>query len=116
MRTEMPSNILGCLILELNTGQPLYSQFFDDNLRKNPSIIPQRIRSKDLKMVHEMGKHMVFTALVTSEAPEVNQKLRAFKQRVEKAYPEGLQRGSGNFADYLILRDMVTEVFLEEDL
>ncbi|TFG13096.1 hypothetical protein EU537_07215 [Candidatus Thorarchaeota archaeon] len=113
---EMPSNILGCMILELNTGQPLYSHFFDDNLKENPSLIPQRIRSNDLKMVHQMGRHMVFTALVTYETPEVRQELRAFKQRVEEVYPEGLKRGSGTFADYVILQDMVTEIFRKEGL
>ncbi len=108
----MPSNILGCLILELNTGQPLYSHFFDADFKKNPSLIPEKIRSKELKMMHEIGKYMVFTALVTSEVPEVRQQLNAFKQRVERVYPEGLQRGSGNFADYLILQDIVKEIFV----
>jgi hypothetical protein len=100
------------MILELDTGQPLYSHFFDADIKKNPSSVPQKIRSKELKMMHELGKYMVFTALVTSEVPEIRQQLKAFKQQVERVYPEGLQRGGGNFADYLILQNMVKEIFV----
>lgn len=107
----MIPEVLGCLILDENTGQPLYSNFFDDELRKNPSEIPARIRSKELKLVHEMGLHAVYSALVRHETPKVREYLRAFKKRVEKTYPDGLRRGSGNFADMVILRNIVAEVF-----
>ncbi|TFG05019.1 hypothetical protein EU538_11775 [Candidatus Thorarchaeota archaeon] len=107
----MIPEVLGCLILDENTGQPLYSHFFDDELKKNPSEVPARIRSKELKLIHEMGKHAVYSALVTHETPKVKEYLKTFKERVEKTYPDGLKRGSGNFADMVILRNIVTEVF-----
>lgn len=109
----MIREVLGCLILDENTGQPLYSQFFDAELKKNPSKIPAKIKSKELKLVHEMGTHAVYSALVSHETPKVKKYLRAFKERVEKTYPDGLKRVSGNFADMLILQNIVTDVFGE---
>lgn len=111
--SEMIPNILGCIIAEEDTGIPLFSHFFDPVLKKNPSVIPQKIKSKEIKMVHEFGAHTVFTALVTHETPEVREYLRTFRTRVDKVYPDGLQRHRGNFADMLILQNIVKEVFVE---
>ncbi len=107
----MIPEVLGCLILDEDTGQPLYSYFFDEELKKNPSEIPARVRSRELTLVHEMGTYAVYSALVRHETPKVKEYLKAFKKRVEKTYPEGLKRGSGNFADMVILQNIVAEVF-----
>ncbi len=113
--SEMIPNILGCLILEEDTGLPLFSHFFDPALKKNPSVIQQKIKSKEIKRVHVFGVHTVFTALVTHETPEAEVKecLRTFKTKVDKVYPDELKRGSGKLADVLILQNIATEVFTE---
>lgn len=111
----MMPNILGCLILEEDTGLLLFSHFFDPALKKNTSVIPQKVKSKEIRMVHEFGAHTVFTALVTHETPEVREYLRTFKTRVDKVYPDGLQKRRGNFADILILQNIVAEVFVENE-
>ena len=107
------SNILACLILETDTGIPLYSHFFDKKLKANPNLVPQKIRSREIKMVHEMGRHTVFSALVTQETPDVREILKKFRARIEDVYKDGLKRGEGNFADFVILDNIVKEIFLE---
>ncbi|MHA2142029.1 MAG: hypothetical protein ACXADC_08280 [Candidatus Thorarchaeota archaeon] len=105
------SNILACLVLETDTGIPLYSHFFDKELNGNPNLVPQKIRSGEIKMMHEMGKHTVFSALVTNETPEVRPLLQRFRDRVEDVYKDGLKRGEGNFADFVILDNIAKEIF-----
>ncbi|MHA2066403.1 MAG: hypothetical protein ACXABY_18685 [Candidatus Thorarchaeota archaeon] len=105
------SNIHACLILEIDTGIPLYSHFFDRELKANPNSVPQKIRSGEIKMMHEMGKHTVFSALVTNETPEVRQLLKKFRERVEEVYKDGLKRGEGNFADFVILDNISKDIF-----
>jgi uncharacterized protein YneF (UPF0154 family) len=107
------SNILACLILEIDTGIPLYSHFFDKELKANPNLVPQKIRSGVIKMMHEMGKHTVFSALVTNETPDVRPLLQKFRAKVEEVYKEGLKRGKGNFADFVILDSIAKTIFLE---
>ncbi len=109
----MMLNILGCLILENDTGLMLYSYFFDPALKKNPSVVQQKMLSKEARMVHEFGENMAFTTLVTHETPEVREYLRTFRDRVEKIYPNGLKQRGRNFADTIILDGVVTEVFIE---
>jgi len=109
----MTPNILGCLILEADTGQSLYSYYFDDALKKNPAIIPQKVKSGQMRMVHEFGEHSVYTALVTHETPEVKEYLRTLRTRVDEVYPDGLSGRRGNFADTIILENIVIEVFVE---
>ncbi|MHA2043061.1 MAG: hypothetical protein ACW975_14500 [Candidatus Thorarchaeota archaeon] len=105
------SNVRACLILETDTGAPLYSHFFDKELKANPKLVPQKIRSGEIKMVHEMGKHTVFSALVTNEDPAVRPLLQKFRDRVEEVYKDGLKRGEGNFADFVILDNIVETTF-----
>lgn len=105
------SNILACLILETETGIPLYSHFFDKELKANPNLVPQKIRSRQAKMVHEMGQHTVFSALVTNVTPDVKQRLKQFRERIEEVYKDGLKRGEGNFADFIILDNISKEIF-----
>ena len=65
-------------------------------------------------MVHEFGEHTVYTALVTHETPEVKEHLRTFRTKVGKVYPNGLRGRGGNFADNLVLQNIVIEVFVED--
>lgn len=109
----MNSNVRACLILDTDTGQPLYSYFIDQELKKDPSVIPTKIRSGELKMMHEMGQHSVFTVLVTKESEEVTKLLKKFRERIERVYPDGMKMGEGNFADYVILQNIAIEVFVE---
>ncbi|MHA3964668.1 MAG: hypothetical protein AM325_014145 [Candidatus Thorarchaeota archaeon SMTZ1-45] len=105
------SNIRACLILETDTGAPLYSHFFDNDLKADPNLVPQKIRSGDIKMVHEMGKHTVFSALVSNVTPDVKSLLQRFRDRVDEVYKDGLKRGEGNFADFVILDNIVKTIF-----
>ncbi|MHA1926176.1 MAG: hypothetical protein ACXABV_13950 [Candidatus Thorarchaeota archaeon] len=107
------TNILACLVLETDTGISLYSHFFDKELKTNPNSVPQKIRSGEIKMVHELGKHTVFSALVTKETPAVKPLLQKFRDRVEEVYKEGLKRGEGNFADFVILDNIAKSIFQE---
>ena len=109
----MTSDILACHILEEETGAPLFSHFFDPELKKNPSVIPQKMRSRELILLHELGNYVVYSVLVKKETSEAKEILRKFAERVEKVYPEGLKRGQGNFAHYVILENIVTEVFID---
>lgn len=109
----MTSNILACLILELDTGQPLYSKFFDKELDKNRGLVPQKIRNGEIKMNHELGKFAAFTALVTHETPDVQPLLKKFRDKVEEVYKDGLKRGQGNFADFVILDNISNTIFVD---
>ncbi|MHA2026688.1 MAG: hypothetical protein ACW98U_12380 [Candidatus Thorarchaeota archaeon] len=110
----MPSNILACLILELDTGLPLYSKFFDKELDKNRNLVPQKLRNREILMVHELGKNVGFTVLVSHETPEVKPLLKKFRERVEEVYKDGLKRGQGNFADFVILDNIANTIFSNE--
>ena len=110
---KMTSDILACLILEEATGAPLYSHFFDPELKKGPSVVPHKLRTRELKLLHELGGYVVYSVLVKEETTEAKELLRKFAKRVEKAYPEGLKRGQGNIAHYVILENIVTEVFID---
>jgi hypothetical protein len=109
----MTSDILACHILEEETGAPLFSHFFDPELKKNPSVIPQKMRSREIMLLHELGNYVVYSVLVKKETDEARELLRKFAERVEKVYPEGLKRGQGNFAHYVILENIVKEVFID---
>lgn len=105
------TNILACLVLEMDTGIPLYSHFFDKELKDSPNLVPQKIRSGEVQMVHQMGKHTVFSALVKEKTPEVKPLLQKFRNRIEDVYKDGLKRGQGNFADFVILDNIARETF-----
>ncbi len=109
----MTSDILACLILEEETGAPLFSHFFDPELKKDPSVIPQKMRTRELKLLHELGGCVVYSVLVKEETTEAKKLLSKFAERVEKVYPEGLKRGQGNFAHYVILDNIVKDVFID---
>ena len=109
----MTLDILACHILEEETGAPLFSHFFDPELKKDPSVIPTRMKSREIKLLFELGKYVVYGILVKKETPEARNLLRKFTERVENVYPEGLKRGQGNFAHYVILENIATEVFIE---
>ena len=111
--SKMTSDILACHILEEETGMPLFSHFFDPELKKDPSTIPQRMRTREIKLLHELGNYVVYSVLVKKETPEAKDLLKKFAERVEKVYPEGLKRGQGNLAHYVILENIVTEVFID---
>ena len=111
----MTLDILACHILEEETGAPLFSHFFDPELKKDPSVIPQRMKSREIKLLFELGNYVVYGVLVREETSEARELLRKFVERVEKVYPEGLKRGQGNFAHYVILDNIVTEVFIDEE-
>ncbi len=110
----MTSDILSCHILEEETGAPLFSHFFDPELKKDPSVIPQKMRSREVMLLHELGNYVVYSVLVKRETPEARELLRKFTTRVEKVYPEGLKRGQGNFGHYIILENIAREVFIEK--
>ena len=109
----MPSNILACLILDKDTGLPLYSKFFDKELDKNRNMVPVKLKAGELKMVHELGWFAGFTALVTHETPEVKPLLEKFRERVEEVYKDGMKIGQGNFADFVILDNIVNDIFVD---
>ncbi len=113
--SKMISDILACHILEEETGAPLFSHFFDPELKRNPSLIPQKMRSREFILLHELGGYVVYSVLVKRETSEARELLRKFARSVEKVYPEGLKRGQGNFAHYVILENIVTEVFKDND-
>ncbi|TXT56005.1 MAG: hypothetical protein BAJATHORv1_30389 [Candidatus Thorarchaeota archaeon] len=108
----MAKDIFAVMILEEDTGQPLYTYFIDPQLKRNPGLIPQKLRTKEIRMVHVLGKHVVFTALVAPETTGVKEKLEKLRERIEKVFPEGLKRGKGNFADMVILENISQEVLL----
>lgn len=110
---KMIPDILACLILEEETGAPLFSHFFDPELKKDPSVIPQRMRSREIMLLHEMGGHVVYSVLVERKTSEARELLRKFAMSVEKVYPEGLKKGEGNFAHYVILENIVKEIFID---
>jgi hypothetical protein len=110
----MTSEILACHILEEETGMPLFSHFFDPDLKKDPSTIQQRMRAREIRLLHELGNYVVYSVLVKKETPEAKELLKKFADRVEKVYPEGLKRGQGNFSHFVILENIVKEVFLDE--
>ena len=109
----MPSNILACLILEKDTGLPLYSKFFDKDLDKNRHLVPQKLRNREITMIHELGEFAGFTALITHETPDVKPLLVRFRERVEEVYKDGMKRGQGNFGDFVILDNIVRTIFLD---
>jgi len=111
-RRMMP-NMLGCSILGQDTGKPLFTLFFDEELRKNPTLMAQRMKAGQIRMVHEFGKQNVFTAFVTHETPEAKEYLRALRDRVEKAFPDGLQEGRIYFLDVVLLQNIFKEVFVD---
>jgi hypothetical protein len=111
--SRLTSNILGCLIIDQESGQPLYSHFFDETLRKNPGMLPQKVKSGEMKMAHEFGKNGVYMALVARETPDVREHLRVFESRVDKVYPNGLRGRVGNVADQIVLQNIVIEAFVE---
>ena len=107
----MSSNILACLILDKDTGLPLYSKFFDKELDKNRNLVPQKLRNREIVMVHELGRFAGFTALVTHETSDVKPLLKKFRERVEEVYKDGMKIGQGNFADFVILDNIVNTIF-----
>jgi hypothetical protein len=111
-------NILACLILDEDTGRPLYTHFIDRDLKKNPSVIPQKLRSEEFIMIHEMGiqLNLVFSLLVHCDEPELHVLLKKFRDRVETTYPEGMNEGTGNFADYVILEEIVRSIFIDREI
>ncbi|MHA2080298.1 MAG: hypothetical protein ACW99H_04035 [Candidatus Thorarchaeota archaeon] len=109
----MTSDILVCYIFEEETGAPLFSHFIDPELKKNPSVIQQRMRSREVMLLHELGNYVVYSVLVKKETSEARELLRKFAKRVDKVYPEGLKRGQGKLADYVILENIVTEIFID---
>jgi len=111
----MTLDILACHILEEETGAPLFSHFFDAELKKDPSVIPQRMRAREIKLLHKLGNYVVYSVLVKKETPEAKELLYKFAERVEKVYPEGLKRGQGNFSHYVILENIVREVFMDRE-
>ena len=111
--STMTSDILACHILEEETGAPLFSHFFDPELKKDPSVISQRMKSREIKLLFELGNYVVYGVLVKEETPEARELLRKFVERVEKVYPEGLKRGQGNFSHFVILDNIATEVFID---
>jgi hypothetical protein len=110
----MTSDILSCHILEEETGAPLFSHFFDQELKKDPSVIPQKMRAREVMLLHELGNYVVYSVLVKKETTEARELLRKFATRIEKVYPEGLKRGQGNFGHYVILGNIAREVFIDE--
>jgi hypothetical protein len=110
---KMTSDILACHILEEETGAPLFSHFFDSELKKDPSVIPRKMRAREVKLIFELGNYVVYGVLVKKETPEARELLRKFTERVEKVYTEGLKRGEGNFSHFVILDNIATEVFID---
>jgi hypothetical protein len=112
------SDILACMIMEEDTGRPLYTHFIDKELERNPSSIAQKIRSRETTMIHEMstsGLNLVFSLLVLRDEPELRQVLKQFRTKVERVYHDGMKAGGGTFADYLILQDIVASTFIERE-
>ncbi|MFW9919916.1 MAG: hypothetical protein ACFFED_09970 [Candidatus Thorarchaeota archaeon] len=93
------------------------SYFIDSELKKNPSLIPKKLQTRELVMIHELGidLNLVFSLLVRAESPELREMLKKFRDRVEKTYPQGMKAGSGNWADYVILEGMVKSIFIDQD-
>lgn len=58
-----------------------------------------------------MGKHVVYSVLIKTELSDTRRLLREFASRVDAIYPDGMKRGEGNFADFVILQNIVKEVF-----
>ena len=115
LELKMIPDILACLILEEETGAPLFSHFFDSELKKDPSIVPQKLRAREIMLLHEMGKQVVYSVLVNRETSEARELLSKFAKKMEEVYPEGLKRGQGNFAHYVILENIVTSVFVDRE-
>ena len=111
------SKIRACMILDEDTGKPLFSHFIDNELKKNPSLIPHKLQARELVMIHELGVdlNLVFSLLATEDNPELRTLLRKFRDRVEKTYPQGMKEGTGNWADFVILEGMVTSIFIDQE-
>lgn len=110
------SDILAILILDEDTGKPLYSHFLDAELKRNPSLIPQKLRAREIVMIHELGinLNLVFSLLAEKDLPALKERLKLFRDRVEKTYPKGMREGSGNWADHVILENMVRSIFIDQ--
>ena len=93
----------------------MFSHFFDPELKKDPSVIPQKMKSREVMLLFELGNYVVYGVLVKKETPKARELLQEFTERVEKVYPEGLKRGQGNFAHYVILENIATEVFIDRE-
>ena len=109
------SEILACAILDEDSGMPLYSHFIDKELEKTPYLIEHKIKTREIAAIYELGidLNLVFSLLATKETPELRELLKRFRDRVEKTYPQGIQVGSGNWADYVILEGMVKSIFID---
>ena len=105
------------MILDEDTGRPLYSHFIDNELKKNPSLIPQKIQARELVMIHELGVelNLVFSLLATEDDPELRTLLKRFRDRVEKTYPQGMKERTGNWAEFVILEGMVKSIFIDRE-
>jgi len=109
---RMATKLLACAILEPVTGKPWFLAFFDARLEKDPTLIPQLLKSGQAVAVHESGKGAVFTAVVAEETAEIKKYLSAFRRRVEGAFPNGMKEGHFGLSDQLMLRGIVQEVFI----
>ncbi len=111
------SEILACAILDEDSGMPLYTHFIDKELEKTPYLIEHKIKTREIAMIHELGidLNLVFTLLARKDTPELREMLKRFRDRVEKTYPQGMQIGTGNWADYVILEGMFKSIFIDRE-
>ncbi len=111
------TRILACMVMDEDTGRPMYTHFFDKDLQKNPTIIPQKIRAKEIYMINELGiqLNLVFSVLADSNDPILHERLKEFRDRIERTYPEGMKQGQGTFGDFVILEEIIRSVFVDRD-
>ncbi|MDF1537586.1 MAG: hypothetical protein P1Q69_01615 [Candidatus Thorarchaeota archaeon] len=86
MYSGKPECVVVFTILDITKGAPFYSSFFDEELRKNPSLIQKRVSSRELIIHSVVGKFAGYTAVALPGCTDLNEMLEAFRDEFERIY------------------------------
>lgn len=115
MYSGKPECIVVFTILDIAKGVPFYSSFFDDELRKNPALIQQKVTSHELTIHSVVGKIAGYTAVARLGCSSLDEMLKAFRNEFERVYPEGLDSVKKNVGHMIIIDGMIQRFLINKE-
>ncbi|MCK5152506.1 MAG: hypothetical protein KAQ65_11710 [Candidatus Thorarchaeota archaeon] len=115
MYSEKPDCVVVFTILDMTKGAPFYSNFFNEELRKNPALIQKRVAARELIIHSVVGKFAGYTAVANPDCSDLNKMLESFRDEFERVYHEGLDSVKKNVGHMFIIDGMIKRFIIDKE-
>ncbi|MHA1245833.1 MAG: tetratricopeptide repeat protein [Candidatus Thorarchaeota archaeon] len=134
MSRKTPYSVLGCIVLLSSVGIEIFSEYLDDRLESDPSLVAglisamsnftrelrrgatgelQSIVHQDIAVLLEHGEHITCALLTDRETYDARRLERSFVEEVERRYSPALVNFDGDVRQFTGVKNVFRSVVID---